>query len=60
MSLSASRIRSLSSRTRFAEQAAFPGLHAPRLAFPYNVKSPIPSQFRGDAMQKAFARAGMA
>lgn len=60
MSLSASRIRSLSSRTRSAEEAVYPGLRNPRPGFPYNLKSPLPSQFRGDAMQKAFSRAGLA
>ena len=59
MSLSAARIRSLSSRTRAAEEAVYPGLRTPRTSFPYNAKSPLPSQFRGDAIQKALSRAGL-
>ena len=38
MSMSAARIRSMSNRSRFAEEAAFPGLRSERSTFPYNQK----------------------
>ena len=59
MSMSASRIRSISNRNRFAEEAAFPGLRSERPGFAYNQKSSIPSSFRGDSLRNAFARAGL-
>jgi hypothetical protein len=59
MAMSASRIRSMSNRNRFAEEAAFPGLRSERPGFAYNQKSSIPSQFRGDSMRNAFASAGL-
>jgi hypothetical protein len=59
MAMSASRIRSISNRSRFAEEAAFPGIRSERSEFAYNQKSSIPSQFRGDSMRTAFARAGL-
>jgi hypothetical protein len=59
MSMSAARIRSMSNRSRSAEEAAFPGLRLERSTFPYNQKSALPSQFRGDTMRNAFVRAGL-
>jgi hypothetical protein len=59
MAKSASRIRSMSNRNRFAEEAAFSGLRSERSGFAYNQKSSIPRQFRGDSMRNAFARAGL-
>jgi hypothetical protein len=59
MAMSSSRIRSMSNRNRFAEEAAFPGLRSERPGFAYNQKSSIPIQFRGDSMRNAFARAGL-
>jgi hypothetical protein len=59
MSMSAARIRSMSNRSRSAEEAAFPGLRSERSIFPYNQKSALPSQFRGDTMRNAFVRAGL-
>jgi hypothetical protein len=60
MSMSAARIRSISNRSRVAEEAAFPGLRTERSIFAYNQKSSLPSSFRGDSMRTAFARAGLA
>jgi hypothetical protein len=60
MSLTATRIRSISNRRRFAEEAAFPGLRTERSDFPYNQKSSLPSSFRGDSMRTALVRAGLA
>ena len=60
MSMSAARIRSISNRSRVAEEAAFPGLRAERSIFAYNQKSSLPSSFRGDSMRTAFAKAGLA
>jgi hypothetical protein len=57
--MSASHIRSMSNRNRFAEEAAFPGLRSERPEFAYNQKSSIPSQFRGDSMRNAFASSGL-
>jgi hypothetical protein len=59
MSMSAARIRSMSNRSRSAEEAAFPGLRSERSTFPYNQKSALPSQFQGDTMRNAFVRAGL-
>jgi hypothetical protein len=59
MAMSASRIRSTSKRNRIAEEMAFPGLRRRTSACPYNVKSSVPSQFRGGAMQLALTRAGL-
>lgn len=60
MSMSAARIRSISNRSRVAEEAAFPGLRTERSIFAYNQKSSLPSSFRGDSMRTAFAKAGLA
>jgi hypothetical protein len=57
--MSASRIRSMSNRSRLAEEAAFPGLRSERPEIAYNQKSSIPSQFRGESMRTAFASAGL-
>ena len=58
MSLSAARIRSISNRSRVAEEAAFPSLRTERSRFAYNQKSSLPNSFRGDSMRTAFVRAG--
>jgi hypothetical protein len=60
MSMSAARIRSISNRSRIAEEAAFPGLRTERSTFAYNQKSSLSSSFRGDSMRTAFVRAGLA
>ena len=60
MSMSAARIRSISNRSRVAEEAAFPGLRTERSIFAYNQKSSRPSSFRGDSMRTALVRAGLA
>ena len=59
MAMSAARIRSIYNRNRVAVEKAFPGLRRPTTEFPYNLKSGIPTRFRGDAMQNALARAGL-
>jgi hypothetical protein len=57
--MSAARIRSISNRSRIAEEAAFPGLRTERSTFAYNQKSSLSSSFRGDSMRTAFVRAGL-
>jgi len=60
MRMSASRIRSMNSRMSHAEEKAFPGIRNPETSYPYRVKSSVPSRFRGETMNTAFARAGLA